>query len=104
MILDDILSILKNKSNAKAYTIGEKSYTYAELYKYVANIYAYLLEKNKEKKPVVVYGHKEIYMKAIELRENIKSQDNFQYIKDLDFDVMVKEEFKKMYGKYIFMD
>lgn len=64
MILDDILSILKNKSNAKAYTIGEKSYTYAELYKYVANIYAYLLEKNKEKKPVVVYGHKEIYMKA----------------------------------------
>ena len=47
---------------------------------------------------------KEIYMKAIELRENIKSQDNFQYIKDLDFDVMVKEEFKKMYGKYIFMD
>ena len=47
---------------------------------------------------------KEIYMKAIEFRENIKSQDNFQYIKDLDFDVMVKEEFKKMYGKYIFMD
>ena len=64
MILDDILCILKNKSDSKAYTIGEKSYTYEELYKYVANIYTYLLEKNKEKKPVVVYGHKEIYMKA----------------------------------------
>ena len=47
---------------------------------------------------------KELYMKAIEIREKIKSQDNFQYIKDLDFDVMVKEELKKLYGKYIFTD
>ena len=47
---------------------------------------------------------KELYMKAIDFREKIKSQDNFQYIKDLDFDVMVKEELKKLYGKYIFMD
>ena len=64
MILDEILNILKRNSEAKAYTIGEKSYTYSELYKYVANIYTYLLKENKEKKPVIVYGHKQIYMKA----------------------------------------
>ena len=64
MILDEILKILKRKSSLKAYTIGKKSYTYAELYKYVSNIYAFLLKENKEKEPIVVYGHKEIYMKA----------------------------------------
>lgn len=50
MILDDILKILKKKSNQKAYTIGEKSYTYAEFYKYVSNIYEFLLKENKQKK------------------------------------------------------
>jgi D-alanine--poly(phosphoribitol) ligase subunit 1 len=64
MILDDILKILKSNSNNKAYTIGDKSYTYSELYKYVCNIYYYLLEKNINKLPVIVYGHKDVYMKA----------------------------------------
>ncbi len=64
MILDDILGILKRKSDNRAYTINEKSYSYKELYKYVCNIYNFLLKENKEKRPVVVYGHKEIYMKA----------------------------------------
>ena len=63
MILDDILKILKT-SNNKAYTVDNISYTYSDLYKYVCNIYEYLLKNNKDKKPVVVYGHKEIYMKA----------------------------------------
>ena len=64
MILDDILKILKSNSNSIAYKIGENSYTYKELYKYVCNIYHFLIENNKNKKPVVVYGEKEIYMKA----------------------------------------
>ena len=64
MILDDILKMLKKKSNQKAYTIGEKSYTYAEFYKYVSNIYEFLLRENIQKKPVVIYGHKEVYMKV----------------------------------------
>lgn len=64
MILDEILNILKKKSKFKAYTIGEKSYTYAEFYKYVSNIYEFLLKENEQKKPVVIYGHKEVYMKA----------------------------------------
>ena len=64
MILDDILKILKEKSNNKAYTITNQSYSYKELYKFVCNINQFLITENKEKRPVVVYGHKEIYMKA----------------------------------------
>ena len=64
MILDDILKILKEKSSDKAYTVNNESYSYKQLYKFVCNIYHFLLKKNKEKRPVVVYGHKEMYMKA----------------------------------------
>lgn len=64
MILDDILKVLEEKSSYKAYTINDESYSYRQLYKFVCNIYHFLLKENKEKKPVVVYGHKEIYMKA----------------------------------------
>ena len=64
MILDDILEILKEKSNNKAYTVNNESYSYKQLYKFVCNIYDFLLKENKEKRPVVVYGHKEVYMKA----------------------------------------
>lgn len=64
MILDEILEILKRKSENIAYTIGEKRYTYSEFYKFVANIYVFLAKENKEKKPVIVYGHKQVYMKA----------------------------------------
>ena len=64
MILDDILQILKEKSNKNAYTINDKSYSYKQLYKYVWNIYHFLLKENLNKRPIVVYGHKEIYMKA----------------------------------------
>lgn len=64
MILDDILKILKEKSSDKAYTLNDESYSYKQLYKFVCNIYHFLLKENKEKRPVVVYGHKEMYMKA----------------------------------------
>ena len=64
MILDDILKILKEKSNDKAYTINNESYSYKQLYQFVCNIYYFLLKENKEKQPVIVYGQKEIYMKA----------------------------------------
>ena len=63
MILDEILNILKTSTNT-AYTVNDKSYTYSELYKFVCNIYQFLLKENKEKKPIVIYGHKEIYMKS----------------------------------------
>ena len=63
MILVEILNVLK-KSTDKAYTINYESYTYNELCKFVCNIYQFLLKENKEKKPIVIYGHKEIYMKS----------------------------------------
>ena len=63
MVLDDILNILKSSKNT-AYTVDGKSYTYSELYKYVCNIYEFLLTNNKDNKPVIVYGNKEVYMKA----------------------------------------
>lgn len=64
MILEEILKILKKESDQKAYTVNNKSYTYKELYKYVCNLYNFLLEKNPEKKPIIVQGYKDIYMKA----------------------------------------
>ena len=64
MMLDDILKKLKNNGQNIAYTINGNSYSYKELYKFVSNIYYFLLVENKEKQPIIVYGHKDIYMKA----------------------------------------
>lgn len=64
MILDEILVQLKTGKQNKAYTINGKSYTYEEFYKYVCNIYNYLQKYNSLKEPVIVYGNKEVYMKA----------------------------------------
>jgi len=64
MILDEILQKLKQKSEDKAYTVEKNSYTYREFYKFVCNLYQFLLKENINKKPIIVYGHKEIYMKA----------------------------------------
>lgn len=64
MILDEILKNLQNGNDYIAYTVNSRKYTYSELYKYVCNIYNYLLEKNLTKKMVAIYGHKDVYIKA----------------------------------------
>ena len=64
MLLDDILRILKSNSKKIAYRIGENSYTYKQLYKYVCNLYNYILENNKDKAPIIIFGGKEVYMKT----------------------------------------
>ena len=64
MLLDEILTQLKEGKQNKAYTIDDKSYTYTDFYKYVCNIYWFLQKSNSLKGPVIVYGNKEIYMKA----------------------------------------
>lgn len=64
MILDDILKNLKDKSFKKAYTINDKSYSYNEFYKFVCNIYHFLISKEIPNKTVVIYGEKDVYMKA----------------------------------------
>ena len=48
MILDEILENLKSKGKNKAYTINNQSYSYEELYKFVCNIYHFILLNNKE--------------------------------------------------------
>ena len=64
MLLENILKQIKEHQDQIAYTVNSKRYTYKEFYKYVCNIYWLLLEKNNKQKPVLVYGHKDVYMKA----------------------------------------
>ena len=63
-MLNEILNVLKNGKEKIAYAYKGKCYSYATVYKFVCNIYKYLLEHNLDKKPIIVYGHKDIYMKA----------------------------------------
>lgn len=64
MILNDILNNLKNGKDHILYKNDKEKYTYFEVYNCVFNMYNYLMENNKLKKPVIVYGHKSVYMIA----------------------------------------
>lgn len=63
-MLERILKNLKQKEEYECYQINDKKYTNKELYKYTCNIYEYLLKENKEKRCVIVKGHKDVYMIA----------------------------------------
>lgn len=63
-MLERILNNLKQYSTSECFQIKDKIYTYKQLYRYVCNIYTYLLVENKNKKPVIIYGHKDIHMLA----------------------------------------
>ena len=63
-VLNRILNNLKTFPESECYEISGKVYKNKDLYKYVCNIYQYLLENNKNNKSVIVKGHKEIYMIA----------------------------------------
>ena len=65
-MLNKILENLKQYPSYMCYQIKDKAYTNQDLYKYVSNIYTFLIkEKNcKKQEKVLVYGHKEIYMIA----------------------------------------
>lgn len=64
MILNDILNNLKNGKDKILYKNDKEKYTYNEVYYYVQNMYEYLMENSTKKKPVIVYGHKSVYMIA----------------------------------------
>ena len=64
MILDEILENLKECSNEKVYSNGEIVVTYKALYKYTKNLYNYIIKSKKDNMPIIVYGHKSIYMIA----------------------------------------
>lgn len=65
-MLNKILENLKQYPSYMCYQIKDKTYTNQDLYRYVSNIYTFLIkEKNcKKQEKVLVYGHKEIYMIA----------------------------------------
>ena len=54
MILDEILDILKKENDSIAYIEKNISYTYNELYRFVSNIYNFLLLSNTAKR-VLLY-------------------------------------------------
>lgn len=64
MFLDDILVKLKKKQEKISYTYQNISYTYYDFYRFVCNIYHFLKKENSSKKPIMVYGQKQIYQKA----------------------------------------
>lgn len=61
-MLEEILKNLKEYKENKAYTDGENSVTYGTLYKYIINMYNFILENQNTKTPIIIYGHKSIYM------------------------------------------
>lgn len=63
-MLEKILNNLKSKIEYDCYEINGKIYKNTDLYKYVCNIYHYLINNNPNKENVVVYGSKDIYMIA----------------------------------------
>ena len=45
---------------------------------------------------------KDLYVKVIKIRDNVTGPDNFEYIKNLNYDVDVKQELKDQYGKFLY--
>ncbi len=62
MILEDILFNLNTYSDEIACK-HERAYTYKEFYEIVCKVYKLIKEAPKER-PIVIYGHKEVYMIA----------------------------------------
>lgn len=63
-MLNKIINNLKDYPEDECYEINGNIYKNKDLYKYICNIYHYVLNNNKSKKGVIVYGHKDIYMIA----------------------------------------
>ena len=63
-MLNKILDILKNYPEDPCYQIKDVIYKNKDLYKYICNIYNYLMTNCNYQDKIVVYGHKEIYMVA----------------------------------------
>lgn len=62
MILNEILKELENNNDKTIYINNQKEYTYKDMYEYVKNMYFYLKKITNSKTPIIVYGHKSIFM------------------------------------------
>ena len=44
----------------------------------------------------------ELFENVMKIREKVNATDNFEYMKNLNYDVDVKQELKDQYGKYLY--
>ena len=63
MFLDDVLKGFKDNGNKIAYSNNSTSYTYLDLYVFICKVYE-LIKFEDKTRPIIVYGEKEVYMKA----------------------------------------
>lgn len=88
-MLNKILYNLKKYPEDVCYQIRDKIYKNKDLYKYVCNIYHYLIKNCKHQDKIIVYGHKEIYMIASFLA------CSFAGITYIPIDISIPEERRK---------
>lgn len=121
-MLENILNNLKSEIEYECYEINGKVYTNTELYRFVCNIYHYLIKNNPNKENVIVFGHKDIYMIASflacsfagityipvdesfpeERKQNIIKQVNSIFIIDKNIEkIMYTQDFKDIDKIYL---
>ena len=94
-MLNKILYNLKNYPEDECYQIQNRVYKNKDLYKYVCNIYDFLIKNYKYQDKIIVYGHKEIYMIASFLA------CSFAGMTYIPIDVSIPEERKKKIIKQV---
>ena len=110
-MLNKILQNLKNYPDDECYQIRKNIYKNKDLYKYVCNIYDYVLKNNKNKKPIVVKGHKQIYMVAsflacsmagftyVPIDEYIPSEREEKILRQVNSDLIIDEKIENIMKK-----
>ena len=110
-MLTKILNNLKKYPDDECYQIEDKIYKNKDLYKYICNIYNYLLENNESKRPVIVKGYKQIYMVAsfiacsmvgftyVPIDEEIPKEREMKIIKQVQPKLIIDETIEKIMEK-----
>ena len=110
-MLNKILQNLKKYPDDECYQIKDKIYKNKNLYKYICNIYNYLLINNKKRKPVIVKGQKQIYMLAgflacsmagfayVPIDEDAPEERTKKIIKQINPDLIIDKTIEKIMEK-----
>ena len=110
-MLNKILINLKKYPDDECYQIKDKIYKNKNLYKYICNIYNYLLINNKKRKPVIVKGQKQIYMLAsflacsiagfayVPIDEDAPEERTRKIIKQINPDLIIDKTIEKIMEK-----
>ena len=110
-MLNKILQNLKKYPDDECYQIKDKIYKNKNLYKYICNIYNYLLINNKKRKTVIVKGQKQIYMLAgflacsmagfayVPIDEDAPEERTKKIIKQINPDLIIDKTIEKIMEK-----